>query len=83
MVGGAMPQIFKAIFFGWVMSFGTKKILFLTAKPKTKDLEFVVKLANEGKIKPVIEKFYPLDKTAEAVRYLQEGHAKGKVIIKV
>jgi len=46
-------------------------------------LDFIVKLANEGIIKPVIEKVYPLDKTAEAVRYLLEGHAKGKVIVKV
>jgi len=83
MVGGALSQIFKTILFGWVMSFGSKKMRFLAAKPKQKDLEFIVELANDGKIKPIIEKFYPLDKTAEAVRYLCEGHAKGKVVIKV
>lgn len=82
-VGGALSQIFKAILFGWGMSFGSKKIRFLAAKPAKKDLEFIVMLANDGKIKPVIEKYYPLDKTAEAVRYLCEGHAKGKVVIKV
>ena len=83
MVGGALSQIFKSILFGWLMSFGSKKISFLAAKPKQKDLEFIVMLANDGKIKPVIEKYYPLDKTAEAVRYLSEGHAKGKLVIKV
>ncbi len=83
MIGGALSQIFKAILFGWVISFGSKKIKFLTAKPKQKDLEFILNLANEGKIKPIIEQYYPLEKTAEAVRYLSEGHARGKVVIKV
>jgi len=83
MIGGALSQIFKAILFGWVMSLGSKKIRFLAAKPKQQDLEFIAMLANEGKIKPVIDKYYPLDKTAEAIQYLAEGHAKGKVVIKV
>lgn len=83
MIGGALSQIFKAIFFGWVMSLGSKKIRFLAAKPKQNDLEFIAMMANEGKIKPVIDKYYPLDKTAEAVRYLGEGHASGKVVINV
>ncbi|MBN1186286.1 MAG: NAD(P)-dependent alcohol dehydrogenase [Bacteroidales bacterium] len=83
MVGGALSQIFKTILFGWMMSFGSKKICFLAAKPKQKDLDFIVMLSNDGKIKPVIEKYYPLYKTAEAFRYLSEGHAKGKVVINV
>lgn len=83
MVGGSLSQIFKTILFGWMLSFGPKKICFLAAKPKQKDLEFIVTLSNDGKIKPVIERYYPLDKTAEAVRYLSVGHAKGKVVIKV
>jgi len=83
MVGGALSQIFKGIIFGWVMSLGPKKILFLAAKPKQKDLEFIAMLASDGKIKPVIDKYYPLDKTAVAVHYLGEGHATGKIVIKV
>jgi NADPH:quinone reductase-like Zn-dependent oxidoreductase len=82
-VGGALSQVFKTILFGWALSFGSKRINFLAAKPKQKDLEFIAMLANDGKLKPVIEKHYPLDKTAEALRYLCEGHAKGKVVIKV
>ena len=83
MIGGALSQIFKAIFFGWMISFGSKKIKFLTAKPKQNDLEFIAMLANDGKIKPVIDKYYPLAKTAAAMQYLAEGHATGKVVIKV
>ena len=81
MVGGAFSQIFKSILFGWVMSFGSKKIRFLAAKSSQKDLEFIVTLTNDGKIKPVIDRQFPLDKTAEAFHYLSEGHARGKVVI--
>ena len=83
MIGGALSQIFKAILFGWMISLGSKKIRFIAAKLKQKDLEFIAMLAKEGKIKPVIDKYYPLDKTAEAMKYLAEGHAKGKVVIRV
>ncbi len=83
MVGGGLLQIFKSIFFGWLLSFGTKKMRFLSAKSNSKDLKFVVKLLEDEKIKPIIEKRYPLDKTADAMHYLSEGHAQGKVIIKV
>jgi 2-desacetyl-2-hydroxyethyl bacteriochlorophyllide A dehydrogenase len=83
MVGGSLSQIFKSILFGWLMSFGSKKICILAAKSGQKDLEFIATLANDGKIKPVIDKRYSLDKTAEAMRYLGEGHARGKVVINV
>jgi NADPH:quinone reductase-like Zn-dependent oxidoreductase len=83
MVGGALSQIFKSILFGWMMSFGSKKMCFLAAKSNKKDLEFITKLVDESKINPVIERSYSLDKTAEAMRYLGEGHAQGKVIINV
>jgi NADPH:quinone reductase-like Zn-dependent oxidoreductase len=82
-IGGTLSQILKAYLFGWFLSFGSKKICSLAAKPKQKDLEFIANLSNDGILKPVIEKYYPLDKTAEAVRYLAEGHARGKVVIKV
>jgi len=83
MVGGALWQIFKSILFGWLMSVGSKKMRFLAAKSNQMDLEFIVKLVENGKIKPVIDRRYSLDKTAEAMRYLGEGHARGKVIINV
>jgi NADPH:quinone reductase-like Zn-dependent oxidoreductase len=40
-------------------------------------------LAEAGKIKPVIDKRYPLNETAQALRYLGEGHARGKVVLNV
>lgn len=82
-VGGSLSQIFKSLFFGWLLSFGSKKIRLLRAKTSHQDLEFIAKLAGQGKIKPVIEKRYPLEKTPDAMRYLNEGHARGKVVIDI
>lgn len=83
MVGGALSQVLKALLFGTFMSVGSKKMRFLAAKPNVEDLEFIIKLVEEGKVKPVIDRRYRLHETAEAMRYLSDGHAHGKVIIEV
>lgn len=83
MVGGAMPQIIKSLILGKLMSFGSKKMRSVAAKPNQTDLEFIAKLVEEGIIKPIIDRRYSLEKTADAVNYLAEGHARGKVIINV
>ncbi|MCB1142973.1 MAG: NAD(P)-dependent alcohol dehydrogenase [Leptospiraceae bacterium] len=83
MVGGSLGQIFRSIFFGWMMSFGSQKMLSLSAKSNIEDMEFVFKLASEGKIKPVIDRSFHLSETPEAFRYMREKHAAGKIIIKV
>ncbi len=82
-IGGSLSQIFKPLLLGWLMSFGSKKIYALAAKTRQGDMEFIAKLVDEGVIKPVIEKYYSLEKTAEAFNYLSDGHAKGKLVIKV
>ena len=82
-VGGALSQIFKSMLFSTFMSTGGKKIRLLAAKSSTRDLEFIINLVAEGKITPVIDRRYPLHETAEAVRYLSKGHARGKVVINV
>lgn len=83
MVGGGLSQVFKSLLFGAFLSIGNKKMRSLAAKPNRKDLEFIIKLVEDGKIKPVIDRYYPLRETAEAVWYLSDGHALGKVIIEV
>ena len=83
MVGGGLLQIFKSIFFGWLLSFGTKKMRFLSAKSDPKDLEFVANRLENREIKAVIERRYSLSETADAMHYLSEGHAQGKVIIEI
>jgi NADPH:quinone reductase-like Zn-dependent oxidoreductase len=69
--------------FGPFMSIGSKKLKFLAAKASTEDLEFVIRLVEEGKIKPVIDQSYPLSEAAEAMSYVSKGHARGKVIISI
>jgi NADPH:quinone reductase-like Zn-dependent oxidoreductase len=62
---------------------GRKKIRFFLAKLNKKDLVFVKDLLEAGKIVPVIARRYPLSDVAEALRYLEQGHAQGKVVITV
>lgn len=81
--GGGLSQVIKTMLFSRWMSGKGKKIRMLAAKPRRKDLEFIIQLVEEGKVKPVIERNYPLAQTAKAMRYLGQGHARGKVIINV
>jgi len=83
MIGGALIQIIKTLLFAKFLSLGSKKMYSLFAKSNQKDLEFIVKLVEDSKIRPTIEKCYPLDKTIDAMKYVSKGHAQGKVVIKV
>lgn len=83
MVGGSLSQIFKSILFGWLLSVGSRKMRFLSAKPDKGDLMYIMGLVEKGVIRPVIDRQYPLEKTAEAMNYLIDGHAAGKVIVNI
>ena len=61
---------------------GKKKMGLGIWKPnKKEDLDFLAELFEAGKVKPVIDRCYPLSEVPEAFRYLEEGHAQGKVVI--
>jgi len=82
--GGSMAQIFESMLLGpWMSMTGSKKMGNLLARPNKKDLAFMNELLEAGKVVPVIDRHYPLSEAAEALRYLGEGHAKGKVVITV
>jgi NADPH:quinone reductase-like Zn-dependent oxidoreductase len=84
MAGGTPLQIFQAMLFGPRMSeAGGKKMGGLSAKTNKKDLVFLKELLEAGKIVPVIDRCYPLKETAQALRYLGQGHARAKVVISV
>ncbi len=84
MVGGAMPVILQVALLGPLISkIGKKKIGILAWRPSTGDLNYMKELFEAGKVVPIIDRRYPLDEVAEALRYLGEGHAKGKVVITV
>ena len=82
MSGGSGTQMFQAMLLGPFISMTGSKIMgSVSSKPNKKDLVFMKELLEAGKVVPVIDRHYPLSEVAEAIRYLEEGHAKGKVII--
>lgn len=84
MAGGTGTQIFSAMLLGPLMSNkGGKKMGGVSAKINQKDLFIMKELLESGKVVPVIDRRYPLSQTADALRYLGTGHARGKVVITV
>lgn len=83
LVGGSRSAIFQTLFLGPILSlFGKKKIGIIAWKPNNKeDLEYVLELIESGKIKPIIDKCYPLAEVAEAFRYFEKGQPRGKIVI--
>jgi NADPH:quinone reductase-like Zn-dependent oxidoreductase len=80
--GGSMFQLFQAALQGRRASkTGNKKTNIVSLMQNQKDLIFMKELLESGKVVPVIDGCYPLSKTAEALRYFEKVHAKGKVVI--
>jgi len=81
--GGTLPQLFQSMLLGPLMSKkGGKQLRSLgSVQQSQKDLVVMKELLEAGKVVPVIDRRYPLSEAAEALRYLGEGHAQGKVVI--
>jgi NADPH:quinone reductase-like Zn-dependent oxidoreductase len=68
----------------WLYSpFVSQKFIFLFADLNSEDLDVLRDLMREGKITPVIDRQYALSEVPEAIRYLEQGHARGKVVVTV
>jgi NADPH:quinone reductase-like Zn-dependent oxidoreductase len=82
MSGGTTAQMFQAMLLGPVMSMiGSNKMGNMLARPNHKDLAFIKELVEAGKLVPVIDRHYTLSQVPDAFRYLEEGHARGKIVI--
>jgi NADPH:quinone reductase-like Zn-dependent oxidoreductase len=75
---GPMARPIKALF---LAPFISQKITQMIADVNNKDLTFLAELMQSGKMKSVVDRTYKLSETAAAVRYVEEGHARGKVLI--
>ena len=63
--------------------FVSQRMVFFIAKRRVEDLKLIAELMESGKVIPVIDQAWPLNETAQAIRYLEQGHARGKVVIQV
>jgi NADPH:quinone reductase-like Zn-dependent oxidoreductase len=63
--------------------FVSQKLVTFVARPNPEDLTVMHELMKAGKVIPVIDKRYRLSEVPEALRYVEEGHARGKVVISV
>jgi NADPH:quinone reductase-like Zn-dependent oxidoreductase len=77
---GPVDRIIKALV---LTPFVSEKMASFTVKPNKEDLQFLKQLIESGTLTPVIDRTYSLSEVPEAIRYLEEGHAQGKVVITV
>src|SRR5437667_9546928 len=88
-IGSAGPtqeqlgRIVRGLGAGLWSRFTDHKFAQYTTKMDQADLKFLSDLMAQGKVKPFVEKTYPITETAEALRYFEQGHARGKIVITV
>ncbi len=83
MSGGSNRQLREALFLGPLLSTGGQKLEYLLAKPNQSDLIVLKELIESGKVRPIIERYYQLSELPEAIRYLETGHASGKLVVAI
>ena len=81
-VGGSVALVFQILLLGpWIRRTTAKNLRMLVVPQNRRDLISITELCEAGKVVPVIDRRYPLSEVPEALRYVGEGRAKGKVVI--
>jgi len=84
MTGGGGVQILQAMLLGAFVSMtSSRKMVNIMAVARKNDLVVLKELLETGKIKPVIDRTVTLSQVPDAIRYLEEDHARGKVVVSV
>ena len=83
MTGGSNRQLAEALVFGPLLSIGRQRFGNVLVKPNQTDLRVLKELCEAGKMRPVIDRRFPLEAVSSAVRYVEDGHARGKVVVTV
>jgi len=84
MTGRGMMGIMGRLMGALLLSkFGSRKFITFLARPVQEDLVTISKLMRDEKVKPVIDKRYPMSEAAQAIQYVAEKHARGKVVVKM
>ena len=82
-VGGTMPRLFQCFVLGWLVSLIHKKKIRIIALKQNKDLEYMNKLFEDGKLKFVIDRPFALEEVPKAFKLFGEGKHKGKVVVSI
>ncbi len=89
MIGGGTPNDSGFTLFGRVMKmqimslFASQSLMMMMAKANRQDLATLAELMSTSKIRAAIDRCYPLHQVPDAIRYVEAGHARGKVIVSV
>ena len=81
MTGGSNRQLIDALLLGPLLSIRRQQFGNVLVKPSQADLLVLKELCEAGKVRPVIDRRFPLSEVPSAVRYVEDGHARGKVVI--
>ena len=83
MTGGSNRQLTEALLLGPLLSIGRQRFGNVLARPNQDDLLVLKELCESGKVRPVIDRRFALSQVSSAVRYVEDGHARGKVVVTV
>ena len=80
---GLLGGLAKALKASLLAKFVSQKMGMMMADPSNKDLTLLADMMQSGKLKPVIDRTYKLEQVPDAIRYVEQGHSRGKVVITV